>query len=126
MLSKNLIALRKERKLTQDDIANLLNVKRQTYSAYERGVSVPDAYTLQKLATYFGVTTDYLLNNNEEIHDDQTNVNSEPELTLDTLEYALYGEARELDDDEKEELLRLAKHMRKKRKEAQEKGLFPN
>ena len=43
----------------------------------------------------------------------------QPELDIDTLEYALYGEARELDEDEKMQLLELAKLMRKKRQEKQ-------
>ena len=52
---------RKSKGYTQEDVANHLCVKRQTYSAYERGVSVPDAITLQKLADFFKVTCDYLL-----------------------------------------------------------------
>ncbi|MDR2931750.1 MAG: helix-turn-helix domain-containing protein [Oscillospiraceae bacterium] len=58
MLAEKLKKVRKSRKITQDEVALLLGVKRQTYSAYERGVSVPDSLTLKKLADYFGVTTD--------------------------------------------------------------------
>ena len=65
MLETFLKLSRLNRRLTQDDVASFLNVKRQTYSAYERGASVPDALTLQKLAEYFNVTSDYLLTGKE-------------------------------------------------------------
>lgn len=59
MLQESLRKIRKERKITQDEVAAFLGVMRQTYSAYERGVSVPDSLTLKKLADYFEVATDY-------------------------------------------------------------------
>lgn len=59
MLQERLKTIRKERKITQDEVSELLGVKRQTYSAYERGVSVPDSLTLKKLADYFQVNVDY-------------------------------------------------------------------
>ena len=59
MLKDALRKIRKERRITQDEVATFLGVMRQTYSAYERGVSMPDALTLKKLADYFEVTTDY-------------------------------------------------------------------
>ena len=61
MLSENLKTKRKAKGCTQDDVASFLNVKRQTYSAYERGVSLPDSETLTKLATFFETTTDFLV-----------------------------------------------------------------
>jgi len=60
MLGKRLQEARKAKKINQDEVARLLDVKRQTYSAYERGVSVPDSLTLKKLATFFEVSTEYL------------------------------------------------------------------
>ena len=61
MLSEKLKALRLKKGATQDDMATLLNIKRQTYSAYERGVSLPDISTLTKLAEFFAVSVDDLL-----------------------------------------------------------------
>ncbi|GAB6108309.1 helix-turn-helix domain-containing protein [Fusibacter bizertensis] len=61
MLGDRLKLVREELKLTQNTVAQFLNVKRQTYSAYERNKSIPDAITLSKLATYYRVTTDFLL-----------------------------------------------------------------
>lgn len=54
--------LRKQKKLTQEDLAKLLGLNRTTISKWERpGGSEPDIATIKKLADIFGVTTDYLL-----------------------------------------------------------------
>lgn len=61
MLSKRLAYLRKNKEITQEQIANIIGVSRPTYTAYEMGRRQPDYETLQKLADFFGVTIDYLL-----------------------------------------------------------------
>lgn len=61
MLGERLREIRQLRNLTQNDVANFLKIKRQTYSSYERNRSLPDANTLSLLATYFTVSADYLL-----------------------------------------------------------------
>lgn len=61
MLGERLREIRELRNLTQNDVANFLKIKRQTYSSYERNRSLPDANTLSLLATYFTVSADYLL-----------------------------------------------------------------
>lgn len=57
----NLRNIRKERGKTQKQIAKLLGVSQQSYSAYENGVSQPPRDALIKLAEYYQVSTDYLL-----------------------------------------------------------------
>ena len=57
--------LRESRKITQDKVAKDLYINQKTYSRYETGVSEPDHEMLKKLANYFNVTIDYLLDNNE-------------------------------------------------------------
>lgn len=59
--SDNLKQLRKERNLTQNDIAKILNISRQAYSKYEKGLSEPSLNSLVKLANYFDISTDTLL-----------------------------------------------------------------
>ena len=61
MLGERLTAARKAARLTQNDVADKLGIRRQTYSAYERGVSTPDAHTVGILAKMFGVSTDALI-----------------------------------------------------------------
>jgi len=50
MLNENIRKLRKSKGLTQEDLASRLHVVRQTVSKWEKGLSVPDADTLQTLA----------------------------------------------------------------------------
>lgn len=64
--SNRLISLRKERGLTQEDVAKLINKKRSTVSGYETEGKEPDLETICVFAKYFGVSTDYLLGNSDE------------------------------------------------------------
>lgn len=71
MLNENIKALRKTKGLTQDELAIRLNVVRQTVSKWEKGLSVPDAEMLQRIAEVFEVNVSQLLgasiNQNENI-----------------------------------------------------------
>lgn len=55
-------SLRTERGLTQEKLADFLGVSFQAVSKWERGDTVPDIYMLPSIASFFGVTIDYLLN----------------------------------------------------------------
>lgn len=59
---KTLKELRKKFNITQEKLAHDINVKQNTISNYENGSSEPDLETIKKLAKYFNVTIDYLLN----------------------------------------------------------------
>lgn len=61
MLSENLKNLRKIKGITQEELAIRLNVVRQTISKWEKGLSVPDADTLIKLADFLEVSVSELL-----------------------------------------------------------------
>lgn len=61
MLQENIKNLRKERGLTQEELAIRLNVVRQTVSKWEKGLSVPDADMLQKIAEVLDVSVNILL-----------------------------------------------------------------
>lgn len=61
MLQDNLIKLRKQMGLTQDAVAERLHVVRQTISKWEKGLSVPDADALRRLAELFEVSVGTLL-----------------------------------------------------------------
>lgn len=62
MIGRILAELRDNRGLTQDQVADDLGVKRARYNAWENNISRPDIEMLKKLAKYFHVTADYLLN----------------------------------------------------------------
>lgn len=52
--------LRKEKNITQSELAQILNIKQQYLSRYESQQAEPDIQTLCKLADYYGVSLDYL------------------------------------------------------------------
>ena len=61
ILAKNLLNLRKDRKVSRQAVANAVRISAKTYERYENGEREPIASTIVALADYFGVTTDYLL-----------------------------------------------------------------
>lgn len=60
-LSEKLYALRKERGLSQEQLAEGLKVSRQAISKWESGQSLPESDKLLALSEYFGVSLDYLM-----------------------------------------------------------------
>ena len=63
--SERLLALRKGMDFTQEQLAEKINVSRQTVSKWESGQAVPELEKLVALSTLFGVTTDCLLKPSE-------------------------------------------------------------
>lgn len=61
MLNENIKNFRKNKGYTQEELANKLNVVRQTISKWEKGYSVPDAEMLKKLAEIFDTNVSQLL-----------------------------------------------------------------
>lgn len=61
MFHENLKALRKDRGLSQEELAVRLNAVRQTISKWEKGLSVPDAAMLIRLAEVLDTTVSRLL-----------------------------------------------------------------
>ena len=62
---KALSTLRKEADMTQNEIADKLNLSRQAISKYERGESFPDISVLVMIAELFHITLDQLINYGE-------------------------------------------------------------
>ena len=72
MLPEKIINLRKSHGWSQEELAERLNVSRQSVSKWESGISNPDLDKIVAMSTLFGVTTDYLLkdaNESEPIRD---------------------------------------------------------
>lgn len=61
MLGDNIKYLRLSKELTQEDLGKILNKTKNNISQYETGKREPDADTLKKIARYFNVSIDYLL-----------------------------------------------------------------
>ena len=60
MVGERLRNLRKDRKLTQEEISKLLGIAQTTYAGYENNRHIPDLDTLIKIADLFKVSLDYL------------------------------------------------------------------
>ena len=60
-MEQRLIALRKEKGLTQAQLAEAINICRQSISDWERGVTKPTQDNLLLLSELYGVSVDYLL-----------------------------------------------------------------
>lgn len=60
-LPEKLYALRKKSGLSQEQLAEALNVSRQAISKWEGGSATPESDKLLALSNYFGVSLDYLL-----------------------------------------------------------------
>lgn len=65
-LGNRIRQLRKQNKMTQDDLKDKLSVAKSTISQYENDINKPDIEMLNKIAKIFDVSTDYLLGNTEE------------------------------------------------------------
>lgn len=61
MFNENLKSLRRQKQMTQETLAVSLHVTRQTISKWEKGISVPDADTLVRIAEILEVSVSSLL-----------------------------------------------------------------
>ena len=66
MLSEKIKELRKKKGLTQEELANALNVSRQAITKWESGDGSPDIENLKNIALYFHVSVDYLIDSTTE------------------------------------------------------------
>ena len=66
-IGDRLLKLRRERNLSQEDLANELDVSRQTISKWETNQSMPDFDKIVPLCNYFGITTDELLTGTKDL-----------------------------------------------------------
>ncbi len=60
-IGKRIAEYRRERKLTQEELANRIGISAQALSQYERGMRYPDIEILKSLCTVLGVSSDYLI-----------------------------------------------------------------
>lgn len=78
-LYENLAHLRKEAGLSQQDLAERLNVSRQTISKWELGTALPSTENLIGLSRLYGVSLDFLVGNSEERADSPVAAEAPPD-----------------------------------------------
>ena len=84
--NENLKYLRKEEKMTQENLAERLNVSRQTVTKWESGQSLPDIENLKQIADLFGVTMDSLVGDVESKKESKIN------KKINDIGYFIFGE----------------------------------
>ena len=80
ILADKIIRLRKKNGLTQEELADKMNVSRQAVSKWEGAQTIPDLEKILQLSTLFGVTTDYLLK--DEIEDEELTNDTSADTTV--------------------------------------------
>ena len=85
MLGDNIRVLRKEKGLSQEELAARLHVVRQTVSKWEKGVSVPDADLLAKLSEILETPVNLLLGSSIEQAENETVITQQLEQINATL-----------------------------------------
>lgn len=106
---EHLKQLRKSKNLLQKDMAQILGVERTTYVKYENGTSEPSNEILKKLADYFEVSTDYLLDYTE-----IPNGKAAPKVSDDDIKVALFGGDGEVTDEMWDEVRNFVDYVKSK------------
>ena len=74
--------IRDKLNIQQKDVCASLCIPQNTYSQYENGKRQPDNETLVKIASFFNVTTDYLLGRTDEITPKPDNAELENDVII--------------------------------------------
>ena len=77
IIGKNIHELRKKKKLSQEQIAEKINVTRQTVSNWETGQTVPDLYQAKELAKVLEISIDELFENIDDREENSNIQNNE-------------------------------------------------
>lgn len=101
-----------ERGVTAYKVAKATGISTGSMTDWKKGRSAPKVDKLQKIADYFGVSVDYLLGN-----EPKEKTPAEADVTFDDFTYAMYGEAKELTDEDKNMLLEMARILKKRQQE---------
>lgn len=78
--AEKLLQLRKREGYSQEELANKLDVSRQAISRWEVGTAIPDSSNLLQISKLFGVSTDYLLNDDYESDNDLPKVKEQNKI----------------------------------------------
>lgn len=79
MFKDNLVTLHKRARISQEELAHVIGVSRQSISKYETGTAEPDFNRLDKLREYFDVSYNELLG---ELQDDSVKLSTTGSITI--------------------------------------------
>lgn len=106
----NIKKIRIKRKITQVDLANAINVKQETISAYESDKALPSCDVLIKIAEYLNTSTDYLLGR----IDDDSPLTGYNIKSMNPKTYKMLNNFLMLKDKEKDECIWYSEAIRKR------------
>lgn len=104
--------LRLQMHLTQAQLADRAKIGYRTISDYERGVSTPDAESLNNLAKVFGCSTDYLLGNTKD-----KLIVADADGTITPIEYDLINKVKGFTTDDLEKVFEYVDFIKSKKEE---------
>lgn len=113
MLGKKLRELRNSLQLTQQEIADKLNISRVRYNQYETGKRQPDNEMLIVLSNFYKVTVDYLLGNDKKLTLDE----ELQQLLNDPDTLVAFKDFNNLSDTDKQEIINFIKFKKQQNKE---------
>ena len=67
MFADNLILLRNGKGMSQEQIAEIIGISRQSYAKWEQGETIPDIEKCDRLAEFYGITIDALMHQNNSV-----------------------------------------------------------
>lgn len=109
----NLRALRKEKRLTLVELSEKVNINKTSIARYETGEVEMKADVLQMFASFFNVSTDYLLGKTDDRLPTPT---SSPKDQLQGIKLALYNQTEELTEEQMEDVLKFVEFIKNKDK----------
>lgn len=108
MLPERLKKLRTNKEMSQRNLAGVLGVSQQTIGSWEVGRTSPDPEMINRIASFFNVSTDYLLGNDTPASTSLPPLTSKDEREiskdLENMIEALSGAAAMGDSDDEEDL----------------------
>lgn len=107
--------LRKEQKVTQIELAQMLNVKQTTISNWENEITEIDQQSLFTLADYFNVSVDYLLGRDNASFSEEKPQLHIPDKYKDML-VAFEGGADDLTQDDIDDVVKYIEFVRARKK----------
>lgn len=108
MLGKRLYQLRNDNKITQKELASILNISNSTLSQYENNLRIPSDEIKIKIAKYFNVSIDYLLGITDQKMSPSKDIavdNEFKELLNDPQLLVAFKDFKNLSDNDKKEII---------------------
>ena len=91
IFSERLTKLRKKNSLTQQQIADMININRVTYTNWEQGKREPNFYNLVQLSSILNTSTSYLLGEIDDEYNFGTFPTKEANLSKEEMKNLIFG-----------------------------------